>query len=153
MKTGLASIAIRTRVRRRSKTMGLATHSRWGFSTLYRKVETHPIRANRAYSELEARSQRPQRGVQKCRAADLRCSKDPTHTGCVMCANTQPPNTAVTKLQGRYRSSSRYYYSPMQCPLNYLFACRKWASTQTQDKRSASPTRHTPANSTPKGVG
>ena len=51
MKTGLASIAIRTRVRRRrGKKLGLAMHSRWGFSTLDRKVETHPSRANRAYS-------------------------------------------------------------------------------------------------------
>jgi hypothetical protein len=31
--------------------MGLAMHSRWGFSTSDRKVETHPSRANRAYPE------------------------------------------------------------------------------------------------------
>jgi hypothetical protein len=49
MKTGLASIARRTRVRRRGKKLGLAMHSRWGFSTLDRKVETRPSRANRAY--------------------------------------------------------------------------------------------------------
>jgi hypothetical protein len=52
MKTGLASIAsmaIRTRVRRRGKKLGLAMRSRWGFSALDRKVETHPSRANRAY--------------------------------------------------------------------------------------------------------
>jgi hypothetical protein len=42
MKTELASIAIRTRVRRRGKKLGLATHSRWGFSTLDCKVEAHP---------------------------------------------------------------------------------------------------------------
>jgi hypothetical protein len=47
MKTGLASTATRTRVRRRGKKMGLAMHSRWDFSTLDRKVETHPSRANR----------------------------------------------------------------------------------------------------------
>jgi hypothetical protein len=32
-----------------SASQGLATHSRWGFSALDRKVETHPSRANRAY--------------------------------------------------------------------------------------------------------
>jgi hypothetical protein len=48
--TGLASIVRRTRVRRRGKKLGLATHSRWGFSTLDRTVETHPSRANRTYS-------------------------------------------------------------------------------------------------------
>jgi hypothetical protein len=60
MKTGLASIAIRTRVRRRGKKLGLTMHSRWDFSTLDRKVETHPSRANRAYRLLlDLRSQIP----------------------------------------------------------------------------------------------
>jgi hypothetical protein len=47
MKTGLASIARRTRVRRRGKKLGLATHSRWGLSALDRKAETRPSRALR----------------------------------------------------------------------------------------------------------
>jgi hypothetical protein len=56
----LASIAIRTRVRRRGKKLGLTMHSRWDFSTLDRKVETHPSRANRAYRLLlDLRSQIP----------------------------------------------------------------------------------------------
>jgi hypothetical protein len=60
MKTGLASIAIRTRVRRRGKKSGLAMHSRWDFSTLDRKVETHPSRANRPYTGAFAMDHGPQ---------------------------------------------------------------------------------------------
>jgi hypothetical protein len=38
--------------RTRGKKLGLATHSRWGFSTLDRKAETRPSRANRAYDAV-----------------------------------------------------------------------------------------------------
>jgi hypothetical protein len=101
----LASIAIQARVRRRGKKMGLVMYSRWGFSTLDRKVETrHPSRANRAYNlqcrggvlahsgpppHRRSRGVRPAPGVYKARHGKW-----------------QPPRTALATAGAATSSSS-----------------------------------------------